>query len=223
MELLPRSSSGGEGAFLAAGCAAHFSVLLLLCLCYQWSWLQANKKAHLKVWKTQHRSVQITLSSPGKSSLNKINTMRQTVERSHGKFNRANLLTETGWWHLQQNSLKRESEAGPGLGQPVVTSHNAAVMAQIWVCSTDEINQPLSRVRNSHRATGTRHKPRAASQKSLPCAKQPQLSLGGPSLAVGSQHIPSRCGPRCTSEVLVPPSRAAHIHHTHLSQSVAEE
>lgn len=144
MELLPRSSSGGEGAFLAAGCAAHFSVLLLLCLCYQWSWLQANKKAHLKVWKTQHRSVQITLSSPGKSSLNKINTMRQTVERSHGKFNRANLLTETGWWHLQQNSLKWESEAGPGLGQPVVTSHNAAVMAHIWVCSTDEINQPLS-------------------------------------------------------------------------------
>lgn len=97
MELLPRSSSGGEGAFLAGGCAAHFSMLLLLCLCYQWSWLQANKKACLKVWKTQQRFVQITLSSPGKSSLNKINTMRQTVERSHGKFNCANLLMETGW------------------------------------------------------------------------------------------------------------------------------
>lgn len=49
--------------------------------------LHANKKARLRGWKTQHRSVQITLSSPGKSSLNKINTMRQTVERSHGKFN----------------------------------------------------------------------------------------------------------------------------------------
>lgn len=156
MELLPRSSSGGEGALLAVGVplASQCS-----CCCYQWSWLQANKKACLKVWKTQQRSVQITLSSPGKSSLNKINTMRQTVESSHGKFSCANLLMETGWWHLQQNSLKRESEAGTGLGQPMVTSHNAAVMAQVWVCCTDEINQPSSRGRNSHRLQGLNTSP----------------------------------------------------------------
>lgn len=82
--------------------------------------LTKKKKARFKVWKTHQRSVQIALSSPGKSSLNKINTMRQSVERSHGKFNRANLLMETGWWHLQQNPLKLESEAGPGLSWDIL-------------------------------------------------------------------------------------------------------
>lgn len=101
---------------LAAGCAARFSMLLLLCLCYQWAWLPGNKKAPLKVWKTQQRSVQITPSSPGKSSLDKMNTMRQTVECPHGKFSRANLLMETGRWHLQENPRKWECELGQGCG-----------------------------------------------------------------------------------------------------------
>lgn len=49
----------------------------------------------------------------------------------------------------------------------MTTSRDATVMAEIWVYSTDEINQPQTWVRNSHKAMGTQHKRCARVQASF--------------------------------------------------------